>query len=129
MPRMASVGGAGIGSRRARGVGGAAIQISQSGQSRKVAAYVFGAHSRRQTGETDRVPSWAVDRTIVFKRLERGGAVLRRAGLGRLVSAARRVAERRMGRFETVVDGLSLTGVVGLHLQYVEELEAGARED
>ena len=34
-----------------------------------------------------------------------------------------------MGRFEMVVDGLSLTGVVGLHLQYVEELAAGARED
>src|SRR5690349_11940457 len=88
-----------------------------------------GAHSRRRAGETDRVPSWTVDRTIVFKRLEQGGAVLRRAGLGRFVAAARRVAERRMGRFEMVVDGLSLTGIVGLHLQYVEELVAGARED
>lgn len=34
-----------------------------------------------------------------------------------------------MGRFERTVDGLTLTGVVGLHLHYVDELSAGARED
>jgi FkbM family methyltransferase len=70
-----------------------------------------------------------VDRSTLFKRLERGGAFLRRLGLGKLVDRARRLAERRMGRFEAAVDGLQLTGVVGLHLHYVDELVAGARED
>jgi FkbM family methyltransferase len=34
-----------------------------------------------------------------------------------------------MGRFEVDIDGLRLTGEVGLHMRYVEELRAGGREE
>ena len=90
---------------------------------------IDAGHTGRRFGIRDRLTCSAVDRTKLFKRLEQGGALLRRIGLGRVVDRGRRLAERRMGRFETVVDGLRLTGVVGLHLQYVDELAAGSRED
>jgi FkbM family methyltransferase len=60
--------------------------------------------------------------------LERGGALLRRVGLGRFVSVIRRRFGSRLSRFALNVDGLQLGGESLGHLYYARELVADNRE-
>jgi FkbM family methyltransferase len=60
--------------------------------------------------------------------LERGGAVLRRVGLGRVVSAVAGRLGSRLSRFELEIDGLRLGGDQLGHLYYARELVSDDRE-
>ncbi|HEY7397509.1 MAG TPA: FkbM family methyltransferase, partial [Gaiellaceae bacterium] len=60
--------------------------------------------------------------------LERGGAALRRVGLGGVVDAVARRFGSRLSRFELEVDGLRLGGDRLGHLYYARELVADDRE-
>jgi FkbM family methyltransferase len=60
--------------------------------------------------------------------LERGGALLRRLGMGRVVSAIAGRFGSRLSRFELEIDGLRLGGDKLGHLYYARELVADDRE-
>lgn len=60
--------------------------------------------------------------------LERGGALLRRLGMGGLVSAIAGRFGSRLARFELEIDGLRLGGDQLGHLYYARELVADDRE-
>jgi FkbM family methyltransferase len=60
--------------------------------------------------------------------LERGGAALRRVGLGRLVTAAASRFGSRLSRFDTEINGVRLGGDRLGHLYYARELVADDRE-
>lgn len=64
----------------------------------------------------------------MLKGLERGAAVLRRAGLGPLVDRSRQSLLRGVGRFTVDVRGVKLTGDTAAHSHYVRELLDDDRE-
>jgi FkbM family methyltransferase len=68
-----------------------------------------------------------VDRLILLRGLERGAAVLRRAGLGAVVDRVRARTLDRYGHVVVDVDGIRLGGVAA-HAHYVRELRDDARE-
>ena len=70
----------------------------------------------------------ANDPSARLAALERGGAALRRVGLGRLVTAAASRFGSRLSRFETEIQGVRLGGDRLGHLYYARELVADDRE-
>jgi FkbM family methyltransferase len=69
-----------------------------------------------------------VNRLTLLAGLERGAAVLRRAGLGRVVDRSRGAMLRRVGRFTVDVRGITLSGDTTAHSHYVRELLEADRE-
>jgi FkbM family methyltransferase len=69
-----------------------------------------------------------MDRIALLKGLERGAAVLRRAGLGRFVDRLRGRALEGLGAFTAEIDGVTLTGDTAAHSSYVREMQDGSRE-
>jgi FkbM family methyltransferase len=68
-----------------------------------------------------------VDRLVLLRGLERGAAVLRRAGLGAVVDRVRDRTLDRYGRVSVEVDGITVGGVAA-HAHYLRELRDDARE-
>jgi FkbM family methyltransferase len=68
-----------------------------------------------------------VDRLTLLRGLERGAAVLRRAGLGAVVDRVRDRTLDRYGRVSVEVDGITVGGVAA-HAHYLRELRDDARE-
>ena len=69
-----------------------------------------------------------MNRIAVLKTLERGAAVLRRAGMGNLVDRSRGRALRGLGRFTVDLDGVKLSGDTAMHSNYVREMAESGRE-
>ena len=74
------------------------------------------------------MPSANPDPVARVAVLERGGAVLRRLGLGRVVSAVAGRFGSRLSRFDLEIDGLRLGGDQLGHLYYARELVSDDRE-
>ena len=74
------------------------------------------------------VPQTNLDPAARVAALERGGALLRRLGMGRAVSAIAGRFGSRLSRFEVEIDGLRLGGDQLGHLYYARELVADDRE-
>jgi FkbM family methyltransferase len=73
-------------------------------------------------------PRLRPSRVTVLNVLERGAAVLRRAGLGTLVDGVARRAAPKVGTFDVEIDGLRLHGDHIGQLYYVRELLESDRE-
>jgi FkbM family methyltransferase len=70
----------------------------------------------------------ARDRLTLLRGLERGAALMRRAGLGAVVDHSRARMLRRVGDFTADVGGINLSGDTTAHSHYVRQLLDDERE-